>query len=145
MISSSSLLSITTSFSYMYLGVSQFSQKHDVWSNNSFQRGHNICDMLDSKNMTQTFHTADLFTILTKKNNGKINRPLKADFHSRPTSTQENKHGIGPNRNKIEPAHGLSVPIFCSSLNLWSPTRMIKSWSIFTFFGPVVRKVETGL
>ena len=36
----------------------------------------------------------------------------------RPISTQENKHGIGPDRNKIEPAHGLSVPIFCSSLNL---------------------------
>ncbi len=26
-----------------------------------------------------------------------------------PISTQENKHGIGPDRNKIEPAHGLSV------------------------------------
>ncbi len=36
----------------------------------------------------------------------------------RPIFTQENKHGIGPDRNKIEPAHGLSVPIFCSSLNL---------------------------
>ena len=36
----------------------------------------------------------------------------------RPVSTQENKHGIGPDRKKIETAHGLSVPIFCSSLNL---------------------------
>ena len=36
----------------------------------------------------------------------------------RPISTQENKHGIRPDRNKIEPAHGLSVPVFCSSLNL---------------------------
>ena len=34
---------------------------------------------------------------------------------------------MGPDWNKIEPAHGLSVPIFCSSLNLWSATRMIKS------------------
>ena len=33
-------------------------------------------------------------------------------------STQENKHGTGPDRNKIKPAHGHSVPIFCSSLNL---------------------------
>ena len=37
---------------------------------------------------------------------------VKVDFYS------ENKHGIGPDGNKIEPAHGLSVPIFCSSLNL---------------------------
>ena len=36
----------------------------------------------------------------------------------RPIFTQDNKHGIGPDRNTIEPAHGLSVPIFCSSLNL---------------------------
>ncbi len=35
-----------------------------------------------------------------------------------PVSTQENKHGIGPARNKIETAHGHSVPIFCSSLTL---------------------------
>ncbi len=35
---------------------------------------------------------------------------------SRPVSTQENKHEIGPDQNKIEPVHGLSVPIFCSSL-----------------------------
>ncbi len=34
----------------------------------------------------------------------------------RPISTQENKHIIGPDRNKIEPAHALSVPIFYSSL-----------------------------
>ncbi len=27
----------------------------------------------------------------------------------------------------------ISVPIFCFSLNLWSATRMIKSWSIFNF------------
>ena len=33
---------------------------------------------------------------------------LKADIHS----------GIGPDRNKIETAHGLSVSIFCSNLNL---------------------------
>ncbi len=33
-------------------------------------------------------------------------------YESRPLSTQENKHGIGPNRNKIEPTHGLSVSIF---------------------------------
>ena len=38
--------------------------------------------------------------------------------HLRPISTQENKHGIGPDRNKIEPVHGLSVAIFSSSLNL---------------------------
>ena len=45
----------------------------------------------------------------------------------RPISTQENKHGIGigPDRYKIEPAHGLWVLIFCSSLNLLSATRMI--------------------
>ncbi len=36
----------------------------------------------------------------------------------RPVSSQENKHGIGPDRNKIEHAHRLSVPISCSSLNL---------------------------
>ncbi len=36
----------------------------------------------------------------------------------RPIFTQENKHGIGPDRNKIEPAHGLSVTTFCSSLNM---------------------------
>ena len=40
------------------------------------------------------------------------NYALKADFHS------GNKHRIGPNQNKIEPAHELSLPIFCSSLNL---------------------------
>ena len=39
-------------------------------------------------------------------------------FTLRPISTQENKHGIGPDRTKIELAHGFSVPIFCSSLNL---------------------------
>ncbi len=39
-------------------------------------------------------------------------------FTLRPISTQENKHEIGPDRNKIEPAHGPSVPIVCSSLNL---------------------------
>ena len=33
-------------------------------------------------------------------------------------------------RNKIEP---ISVPIFCSSLNLWSATRMVKSWIFSTF------------
>ncbi len=53
----------------------------------------------------------------------------------RTISTQKNKHGIGPDRNKIETAHWLSVvPISCSSLNLWSATWMIKSWSIFNFF-----------
>ncbi len=36
----------------------------------------------------------------------------------RPISSQENKHGVGSDWNKIEPVHGLSVPIFCSSLNL---------------------------
>ena len=36
----------------------------------------------------------------------------------RPVSTQENKHGIGPDRNKIKTTLRLSVPIFCSSLNL---------------------------
>ena len=46
-------------------------------------------------------------------------------------------------RNKIEPAHGLSEPIFCSNLNLWSATRMIKSWSIFNF-GPAVRIIQDG-
>ena len=35
-----------------------------------------------------------------------------------PISTQESKHRIGPNRNKIKPAHRLSISIFCSSLNL---------------------------
>ena len=30
--------------------------------------------------------------------------------------------------------HGFSVLTFCSSLNLWSTTGMIKSWSIFNFF-----------
>ncbi len=30
----------------------------------------------------------------------------------RPISTQENKHGIRPDRNKIEPAHGLTVAMF---------------------------------
>ena len=43
---------------------------------------------------------------------------IESKYNLRPTSTQENKHGIGPDRNKIETAHGLSVPIFCSSLNL---------------------------
>ena len=43
------------------------------------------------------------------------------------------KISMGSDRNKIEPAHGLSVPIFCFSLNLWSTTQMIKSWSIFNF------------
>ena len=28
------------------------------------------------------------------------------------------KISMGSDRNKIEPTHGLSVPIFCSSLNL---------------------------
>ncbi len=54
----------------------------------------------------------------------------------KPFSTQENKHGIGPDRNKVETAHGLSVPIFCSSVNLYDP--MIKSCSIFNFFHPAV-------
>jgi hypothetical protein len=35
----------------------------------------------------------------------------------RPVSTQDNKHGIGLDRNKIEPVNGLSIAIFCSSLN----------------------------
>ena len=39
----------------------------------------------------------------------------------RPVSTQENKHGIGPDRKKMEPAHGLSVPIFLKYFQLfWS-------------------------
>ena len=38
--------------------------------------------------------------------------------HLRPITTQENKHGIGLDRHKIEPAHVLAVPIFCSCLNL---------------------------
>ena len=62
----------------------------------------------------------------------------------RPISAQENKHGIGLDQNKIEPTHGLSVPSFCSSLNLWFATRMIKSWSIFNFFGPAVWKYKMG-
>ena len=44
----------------------------------------------------------------------------------RPISTQENKHGIGPDRKNIEPVHGLSVPIFCSSLNLPSYDKELK-------------------
>ncbi len=36
----------------------------------------------------------------------------------RPVSARENKHGTGLDRNKIETAYGLSVLIFCSSLNL---------------------------
>ena len=43
-----------------------------------------------------------------------------------PISTPENKHGIGPDRNKTEPAHGLSVPIFCSNLNLLSYDKELK-------------------
>ena len=38
--------------------------------------------------------------------------PGPAQPSLRPVSTQENKHQVGPNRNKIETAHGLSVPIF---------------------------------
>ncbi len=57
----------------------------------------------------------------------------------RPVSTQENKQRIGSDWNKIEPAHGILVPIFCSSLNLWSCD---KSWSIFNFFGPAVRTIQ---
>ena len=44
----------------------------------------------------------------------------------RPVSTQENKHGIGPDRNKIKLAYGLSVPVFSSSLNLWSYEEELK-------------------
>ena len=33
-------------------------------------------------------------------------------------SAQESKHVIGPHPNKIEPAYGLLVAIFCSSLTL---------------------------
>ena len=45
-------------------------------------------------------------------------------------STQENKHGIGPDRNKIEPAHGRSLPIFCSSLNLRSYDKELKYFQL---------------
>ena len=62
----------------------------------------------------------------------------------RPIFTQENKHWIEPDRNKIEPAHWLSVPIFWSSLNLWSATQMIKSWSIFNFFWLAVWIIQDG-
>ncbi len=49
----------------------------------------------------------------------------------RPVFTQENKHGIGPDRNKIETAHGLSVPIFCSSFNLRSYDKELKYFQLF--------------
>ena len=51
------------------------------------------------------------------------------------------KISMGSDRNKIEP---ISMPIFCSSLNLWSATRMIKSWSIFNFFGLAVWIIQDG-
>ena len=57
---------------------------------------------------------------------------------------RENEHGIRLDQNKLEPAHGLSVPSFCSSSNLWSATRMIKSWSMFNFFGQAVRIIQDG-
>ncbi len=62
-----------------------------------------------------------------------IMRPRRSDLFRviRPISTQENKHGIGPDRNKIKPAHGLSVPIFCSSLNLWSSDKELKYFQLF--------------
>ena len=34
-----------------------------------------------------------------------------------PISTQENKYGIGPDRNKIEPAHGMMESWSCSADN----------------------------
>ncbi len=37
-------------------------------------------------------------------------------FALRPICTQENKFGIGPDRNKIGPTHGLSVQIFVFQL-----------------------------
>ncbi len=41
--------------------------------------------------------------------------PLKIHLRFlRSISTPETKHGIGLDGNKIEPTHGLSVPIFCS-------------------------------
>ncbi len=60
---------------------------------------------------------------------------------SRPISIQENKRGIGPDRNKIEHAHGLSVPTFCSSLNLSSNDEELK---YFQLFGPAVWIIQDG-
>ncbi len=45
----------------------------------------------------------------------------KIDEVLKPVSTKENKHGIGPNRKKIEPVHGLLVQIFSSSSNPMIP------------------------
>ena len=38
---------------------------------------------------------------------------------------------MGSDRNKIEPAHGLSVPILCSSLNLGSFDKELKYFQFF--------------
>ena len=53
----------------------------------------------------------------------------------RPVSTQENKHGIGPDRNKIETEYGLSAPIFCSSLNLRSYDKDLEYFQVFWYGG----------
>jgi hypothetical protein len=54
------------------------------------------------------------------------------------------KISMGSDRNKIEPAHGLSVSIFSSSLKLRYAIRMIKSWSIFNFFDTAVWIIQDG-
>ena len=53
----------------------------------------------------------------------------------RPVFTQENKHEIGPDRNKIETTHGLSVPTFCCSLNLWPYDKELKYFQLFSSSG----------
>ncbi len=58
---------------------------------------------MNAKIKSQKLHTVQCKEAVT----------LNVSDHYRLLSTQENKHGIGPDRNKIEP---ISVLIFCSSL-----------------------------